>query len=120
MSGRWRNILVIGLLVAAGVYTFDQLVPAQAKEGCVVSDPATGAPAHAPQAAHAPTAAPAGESAGAASALPHIPLLGEAGATFVAQTTQGKITFPDDFQGKWVIPLQAIPATSRRSARPSS
>jgi peroxiredoxin (alkyl hydroperoxide reductase subunit C) len=32
-----------------------------------------------------------------------MPLIGEKAPSFKAQTTQGPITFPDDFQGKWVI-----------------
>ncbi len=34
---------------------------------------------------------------------PRIPLIGEPAPAFSAQTTQGPITFPDDFRGKWVI-----------------
>ncbi len=33
----------------------------------------------------------------------HMPLIGEAAPHFVATTTQGKITFPEDYKGKWVI-----------------
>ncbi len=36
-------------------------------------------------------------------ALPRIPLIGEQAPRFTAVTTQGPITFPDDFAGKWVI-----------------
>jgi peroxiredoxin (alkyl hydroperoxide reductase subunit C) len=32
-----------------------------------------------------------------------MPLIGEAAPHFVATTTQGKITFPEDYKGKWVI-----------------
>ncbi|HOW35165.1 MAG TPA: peroxiredoxin [Candidatus Omnitrophota bacterium] len=32
-----------------------------------------------------------------------IPLIGQVAPSFVAETTQGKITFPDDYKGKWVI-----------------
>ncbi|MBN2288656.1 MAG: peroxiredoxin [Candidatus Glassbacteria bacterium] len=32
-----------------------------------------------------------------------IPLIGEKVPSFKAETTQGTINFPDDFQGKWVI-----------------
>jgi len=32
-----------------------------------------------------------------------MPLIGEKAPSFKAETTQGPITFPDDFQGKWVI-----------------
>ncbi len=35
--------------------------------------------------------------------LPRIPLIGEKAPRFTAKTTQGDITFPDDFAGKWVI-----------------
>lgn len=34
---------------------------------------------------------------------PTIPLIGDDAPTFTAQTTQGPITFPDDYKGKWVI-----------------
>jgi len=33
----------------------------------------------------------------------HIPLIGEDAPAFEAETTQGKIKFPDDYKGKWVI-----------------
>ncbi|HON42332.1 MAG TPA: redoxin domain-containing protein, partial [Bacillota bacterium] len=32
-----------------------------------------------------------------------IPLIGEKAPSFQAVTTQGKISFPDDYKGKWVI-----------------
>lgn len=32
-----------------------------------------------------------------------IPLIGEDAPSFEAETTQGKIKFPEDYQGKWVI-----------------
>lgn len=32
-----------------------------------------------------------------------LPLIGEPAPSFRAETTQGPITFPDDFRGKWVI-----------------
>ncbi len=32
-----------------------------------------------------------------------LPLIGEKAPSFKAETTQGPITFPDDFKGKWVI-----------------
>ena len=32
-----------------------------------------------------------------------IPLIGEKAPSFEAMTTQGKISFPDDYKGKWVI-----------------
>jgi peroxiredoxin (alkyl hydroperoxide reductase subunit C) len=34
---------------------------------------------------------------------PRIPLIGEAAPEFTAQTTQGTISFPADYKGKWVI-----------------
>jgi len=34
---------------------------------------------------------------------PRIPLIGESAPPFEAVTTQGKIKFPDDYQGKWVV-----------------
>jgi peroxiredoxin 2/4 len=36
-------------------------------------------------------------------ALVRIPLIGEAAPGFTAVTTQGTVTFPKDFKGKWVI-----------------
>jgi len=33
----------------------------------------------------------------------HLPLIGESAPLFEAETTQGRIRFPDDFKGKWVI-----------------
>jgi peroxiredoxin (alkyl hydroperoxide reductase subunit C) len=35
--------------------------------------------------------------------IPRIPLIGEDAPAFTANTTQGKITFPEDYKGKWVI-----------------
>jgi peroxiredoxin (alkyl hydroperoxide reductase subunit C) len=32
-----------------------------------------------------------------------LPLIGEKAPPFVAETTQGRINFPDDYKGKWVI-----------------
>lgn len=32
-----------------------------------------------------------------------IPLIGDKAPTFIAETTQGKINFPQDYKGKWVI-----------------
>jgi len=32
-----------------------------------------------------------------------LPLIGEQAPAFEAETTQGKIKFPDDFKGKWVV-----------------
>lgn len=32
-----------------------------------------------------------------------LPLIGEKAPTFKAETTQGEITFPDDYRGKWVV-----------------
>ncbi|MBN2150245.1 MAG: peroxiredoxin [Candidatus Lokiarchaeota archaeon] len=32
-----------------------------------------------------------------------MPLIGDTAPSFKAKTTQGEITFPDDFKGKWVI-----------------
>jgi peroxiredoxin (alkyl hydroperoxide reductase subunit C) len=33
----------------------------------------------------------------------HVPLIGEDAPAFEAESTQGKIKFPDDYKGKWVI-----------------
>ncbi len=33
----------------------------------------------------------------------HLPLIGELAPSFAADTTQGKINFPGDYKGKWVI-----------------
>lgn len=33
----------------------------------------------------------------------HLPLIGEKAPSFEAETTQGKIKFPDDYKGKWVV-----------------
>ncbi|NLH48995.1 MAG: peroxiredoxin [Myxococcales bacterium] len=35
--------------------------------------------------------------------MPRVPLIGEKAPSFKATTTQGEITFPDDYKGKWVI-----------------
>jgi hypothetical protein len=32
-----------------------------------------------------------------------IPLIGETAPSFTAESTRGKITFPDDYYGKWKI-----------------
>lgn len=34
---------------------------------------------------------------------PHFPLIGEEAPAFTAVTTQGPISFPEDYKGKWVI-----------------
>ncbi|MBN2205996.1 MAG: peroxiredoxin [Candidatus Aminicenantes bacterium] len=34
---------------------------------------------------------------------PRVPLIGEKAPSFKAMTTQGEISFPDDYKGKWVI-----------------
>ena len=34
-----------------------------------------------------------------------MPLIGDPAPSFKAVTTQGKISFPEDFKGKWVILL---------------
>lgn len=33
----------------------------------------------------------------------HVPIIGEDAPSFTAVTTQGKINFPDDYKGKWVV-----------------
>ncbi len=45
-----------------------------------------------------------------------IPLIGEKAPSFEATTTQGKISFPDDYKGKWVI-LFSHPADWRPGER---
>jgi len=35
--------------------------------------------------------------------LRNMPLIGEAAPSFKAKTTQGDISFPEDYAGKWVI-----------------
>ena len=35
--------------------------------------------------------------------LPRLPLIGEKAPSFKAETTQGPIHFPEDFEGKWVV-----------------
>lgn len=35
--------------------------------------------------------------------LPKMPLIGDEAPAFAADTTVGKISFPDDYEGKWVI-----------------
>lgn len=35
--------------------------------------------------------------------VPRVPLIGELAPAFKAQTTQGSISFPEDYKGKWVI-----------------
>ena len=35
--------------------------------------------------------------------VPRVPLIGEKAPAFTAETTQGPITFPDDYAGRWVI-----------------
>ncbi|OHB63572.1 MAG: peroxiredoxin [Planctomycetes bacterium RBG_13_62_9] len=32
-----------------------------------------------------------------------LPLIGDKAPSFVAETTQGKIRFPDDYKGKWIV-----------------
>lgn len=36
-------------------------------------------------------------------AAPQIPLIGQTAPSFVAETTQGTISFPEDYKGSWVI-----------------
>jgi peroxiredoxin (alkyl hydroperoxide reductase subunit C) len=33
----------------------------------------------------------------------HLPRIGEIAPTFKAESTQGKVHFPTDYKGKWVI-----------------
>ncbi len=40
---------------------------------------------------------------GPAASQPSIPLIGQPAPAFEANTTQGKIRFPDDFKGKWIV-----------------
>ncbi len=42
-------------------------------------------------------------AAAAAEEAPRVPLIGEDAPAFTAETTQGKINFPADYKGKWVI-----------------
>lgn len=35
--------------------------------------------------------------------MPRVPLIGEIAPSFTAETTQGKINFPEDYKGSWVI-----------------
>lgn len=39
----------------------------------------------------------------AAGVMHHLPLIGDIAPSFVAQTTNGLVNFPDDYAGKWVI-----------------
>ena len=34
---------------------------------------------------------------------PQMPLIGDAAPQFVAQTTNGRVVFPQDYDGKWVV-----------------
>ena len=46
-----------------------------------------------------------------------MPLIGEKAPSFIAETTQGTINFPGDYEGKWVIffsHLQEMPARGMR------
>ena len=43
------------------------------------------------------------EWAGTRQEVPQIPLIGDTAPSFVAETTQGQIKFPEDYKGKWVI-----------------
>ena len=47
--------------------------------------------------------APAGRRRHQKEETPRIPLIGEKAPAFEAETTQGHIKFPEDYQGKWVI-----------------
>jgi peroxiredoxin (alkyl hydroperoxide reductase subunit C) len=46
----------------------------------------------------APSAAPAADDV-----VTRVPLIGETAPSFSAMTTQGRISFPGDYEGKWVI-----------------
>ena len=48
-----------------------------------------------------------------------MPLIGDKAPAFKAVTTQGEISFPEDYKGKWVI-LFSHPATSLRYVRQNS
>jgi peroxiredoxin (alkyl hydroperoxide reductase subunit C) len=43
------------------------------------------------------------EAAAPAAPVTQLPIIGEKAPAFIAETTQGTITFPDDYKGKWVI-----------------
>lgn len=51
-------------------------------------------------------------NAGAECACGAIPLIGEEAPSFVADSTQGIVKFPEDYEGKWVI-LFSHPAEPR-------
>jgi len=50
---------------------------------------------------------------------PAIPLIGDGAPAFKAETTQGPVSFPEDFKGKWVIlfshPADFPPVCTRSS-----
>ena len=48
-----------------------------------------------------------------------MPLIGDKAPSFEAETTQGKIRFPEDFKGQWVI-LFSHPSDFTPSVRRSS
>lgn len=54
-------------------------------------------------AAAAPAATPAAAAPTAAGERIAMPMIGEAAPAFKAETTQGPVSFPEDFKGKWVI-----------------
>ncbi|MGC4122437.1 MAG: peroxiredoxin [Myxococcales bacterium] len=60
--------------------------------------PAKPAPAPVAVAAPAPAVAPPVADSGV-----RVPLIGETAPSFVAETTQGTIHFPEDYKGKWVV-----------------
>lgn len=49
--------------------------------------------------------------------LNKMPLIGDDAPSFSADTTMGKISFPDDFKGKWVV-LFSHPPILHRFAHP--
>jgi peroxiredoxin (alkyl hydroperoxide reductase subunit C) len=75
-------------LVAAGILLAGALAGADDGKG-VATKPAAAMPAPVAQAAPAD--------------WPHVPLIGEDAPAFMADSTAGKINFPADYKGKWVI-----------------
>lgn len=65
--------------------------------------PSKSSAAPAPTAVAAPAPAPVAAPAAVPDASIRIPLIGEDAPSFVAETTQGTLNFPQDYKGKWVI-----------------
>ncbi len=83
-----RSLVIVAAVTAAGLLAGQAAFTADSKDAPVPHDSAT-RPAPIPL-------PPAAETT-------RVPLIGEDAPAFTADTTQGKVRFPDDYKGRWVM-----------------